>query len=68
MKVIKKEKVKLEDGSEYEGEWSFGTGLIHGKGVQSWPDGGYYEGYWRNGQASGKGRLVQTDGNVYEGD
>jgi len=27
-----------------------------------------YEGYWRNNMAHGKGRLIHSDGDVYDGD
>jgi hypothetical protein len=26
-----------------------------------------YEGYWKNGKANGKGRLIHADGDVYLG-
>lgn len=39
-----------------------------GKGIQVWPDGSRYEGYWRMNKANGKGRLIHADGDVYEGD
>jgi hypothetical protein len=26
-----------------------------------------YEGYWVDGQANGRGRLIHADGDVYEG-
>jgi hypothetical protein len=35
--------------------------------MQIWPDGSMYEGYWKNGKANGKGRLIHADGDVYVG-
>ena len=35
---------------------------------QTWAEGGYYVGEWRNDMADGKGKLVHMDGDVYEGD
>jgi hypothetical protein len=35
--------------------------------VQVWPDGARYEGIWRNGVASGRGKFYHIDGDVYEG-
>ena len=32
----------------------------HGKGIQVWADGSMYEGFWKNGKAHGKGRLIQV--------
>ncbi len=36
--------------------------------MQKWPDGSLYEGYWVNGMANGRGRMIHADGNYYEGD
>jgi len=41
--------------------------MRHGRGTQQWQDGSYYEGYWRNNCANGKGRLIHADNDVYEG-
>ena len=38
-----------------------------GKGIQIWPDGSQYEGYWKDNMAHGQGRLIHGDGDVYEG-
>jgi hypothetical protein len=38
-----------------------------GMGIQIWPDGSKYEGYWKADKANGRGRLIHADGDVYEG-
>jgi hypothetical protein len=66
-KTIVRGPYELENGSVYQGMWSL-DGLRHGKGMQIWPDGACYEGYWKNDMAYGKGRLIHADGDVYEGE
>jgi hypothetical protein len=39
-----------------------------GYGILYFPDGGLYEGYFRNDKMNGKGRLINADGDYYEGD
>lgn len=73
--------VQTEGGGVYRGEWYFIFIKIefnviyqrvgnkrHGRGVQVWPDGSIYEGYWRNNQANILGRLIHADGDIYEGE
>jgi hypothetical protein len=36
-------------------------------GIQIWPDGAKYEGYWRDNVAHGRGKFYHIDGDVYEG-
>jgi len=43
------------------------SNLKDGKGVQIWPDGSLYEGYWKFGQPNGYGRMFHADGDVYIG-
>lgn len=38
-----------------------------GRGVQLWPDGSRYEGFWKDGKACGPGRLIHANGDCYEG-
>lgn len=53
--------MKLVDNSvRYEGEWTEDDNKRHGKGIQVWPDGSVYEGYWRHDKAYGKGRLIHV--------
>ena len=52
----------------YYGEWDINKNVRHGRGIQIWPDGAKYTGYWKNDKAQGKGKLYHADGDVYEGD
>ena len=63
---LSKPKRILDDGNEYEGEWSE-EGKRDGRGVLFWVDGGIYEGYWANGMCNGLGRMIHADGDIYEG-
>lgn len=40
----------------------------HGKGVQTWPDGGEYDGNWHEGKMQGFGKFVHANQDVYEGE
>ena len=62
-----RESVQLENGARYDGEWIPNTQTRQGKGIQVWPDGSMYEGYWMDNKANGKGRLIHADGDVYDG-
>ena len=52
----------------YQGEWLVNTNQKDGRGVQIWPDGSRYDGFWKDGMANGFGRLVHAEGDVYEGE
>ena len=56
-----------ENRTKYEGEWIKGQEVKYGKGIQVWPDGAIYEGWWENDKANGYGRLIHADGDYYEG-
>ena len=56
------------DKTLYYGEWDVDKNLKHGRGIQIWPDGAKYIGYWQNDKACGKGKLYHSDGDIYEGD
>lgn len=58
----------LENGAVYQGEWLVDENQKDGRGVQIWPDGSRYDGFWRDGMANGYGRLVHAEGDVYEGE
>ena len=58
----------LKSESVYLGEWLVGKNIREGRGIQVWPDGSLYEGYWQNNQANGTGRLLHKDGDVYQGE
>ena len=52
----------------YYGEWDIDKNVRHGRGIQIWPDGAKYTGYWKDDKAEGKGKLLHADGDIYEGD
>ena len=51
----------------YYGHWNPVTDKRHGFGLQLWPDGSKYIGYWKFGCAHGLGRLIHCEGDVYIG-
>ena len=55
------------EGATYAGEKNE-AGEKEGFGIRNYPDGGLYIGYWKNGQAHGKGWFFHADGVVYKGD
>ena len=46
--VEKRAKCEVGDGSTYEGEYEPGTDTKQGSGVQTWPDGSLYQGFYKN--------------------
>jgi len=62
-----RELVALENGARYAGEWLVGQSVREGRGMQVWPDGSIYEGYWKASKTTGHGRLIHADGDVYDG-
>ena len=38
-----------------------------GQGKQCFSDGSLFEGYWLNDKPNGKGRIIHTNGDYYEG-
>lgn len=61
-----KEELVNSDGTVYKGQVK-NDSIRHGYGVQVWPDGGKYEGYWQDGVAHGRGKFYHIDGDVYDG-
>ena len=59
--------IDVKEGRLYKGQWSKGTNQRDGVGIQLWADGSKYEGQWRNGKASGYGRMTHANGDIYEG-
>ena len=56
----------LGSGAFYDGYWS-SSGLRCGLGTQIDADAVYYIGYWLNDYKHGRGRLVNADETIYEG-
>ena len=68
LKIEKKEPLMLEKNKIlYYGEWDMSFFTKHGRGIQLWPDGSYYKGYWENNKAEGKGEFIHSSGEVYIG-
>lgn len=65
--LVHKKNVNLPDGSTYTGQWNKHTGLRHGMGVLTRANGSIYEGYWCDDRENGRGRLINSDGDVYDG-
>ena len=59
--------VELENNLRYEGEWMQGKNVRAGKGMQIWPDGSIYDGWWRQDTPNGRGRLIHANGDYFEG-
>ena len=55
------------DGSSYNGEVN-SSGIPHGKGTFTWPDGDQYTGGFVDGLKTGKGTYTWANGNKYTGD
>ena len=58
-------KLKLADGSTYEGR--FASGFFSGLGVLIFADGSKYEGEFVNGKCNGFGTFTRGDGMRFEG-
>ena len=67
LKLEKHEPLKLEGNIIYYGEWDMNFFTKHGRGLQIWPDGSYYKGYWENNKAEGKGLFIHSTGDIYIG-
>lgn len=57
----------LDNDNVYEGQWDAELDIQSGRGVQIWPDGSRYDGFWKYGKQNGFGRLVHAEGDVYQG-
>lgn len=63
-----RDEAMMDNFAKYTGQWRIGTMIREGKGVQIWPDGSIYEGWWRENKAHGRGRIIHANGDIYEGD
>ena len=58
----------LDSGIMYIGEWSISdTPMRHGRGTEIFQDGTRIDAYFINDKATGFGRVIHTDGDVYAG-
>ena len=64
-KRIKREKVEIQKGVFYTGEWL--DGQMDGYGVFTWSDGRKYEGEYVDDKKHGQGTYVWADGRSYTG-
>ncbi len=62
-----RQKVDLQNGDIYIGEWLVGSTVKQGRGAMIEKSGCIYEGYWHNNERSGKGRYIQPCGSFYTG-
>lgn len=60
-------KVEIEGGLIYEGQVKKKTSEREGYGRLTWPDGSYFEGYWVDGKADGRGIFKTQEGEIVEG-
>ena len=60
--------MELPEGQIYTGTIDPKTREKQGFGVQVWPDGSKYEGFWHEDKAKGHGRFILADGDVYQGE
>ena len=57
-----------KNSGKYTGQIDKKTNKREGRGIQVWPDGSRYDGWWENDMANGYGRLIHADGDVYTGE
>lgn len=67
IKIIKSEPIIMENKVIYIGEWDINFFQRYGRGIQIYPDGSYYKGYWENDKAEGKGEFIHASGDKYIG-
>jgi hypothetical protein len=61
--------LKIEGGLTYEGQvMKNSTTTRCGYGKLSWPDGSFFEGYWEDGKADGRGVFRTSEGEILEGE
>lgn len=57
---------ELENHSIYKGEYDINS-LQHGRGIEIKPNGSIYLGYFMHGKIQGQGRLLNSQGVLYQG-
>ena len=68
LSVICLKSIEYSNGCQYYGEWNEAKNQKEGRGIQKWPEGPTYYGYFKEDKANGKGKLIFKEGEVYEGD
>lgn len=67
IQIIKSDPIIMENKVIYIGEWDTNFFQRYGRGIQIYPDGSYYKGYWENNKAEGKGEFIHSKGDKYIG-
>jgi hypothetical protein len=62
-----REEVVMNDGAVYRGQVNKFDGTRVGYGIQIWPDGSKYEGYWDADKQNGRGKYTNVAGDVFYG-
>ena len=57
VEVELKQSVEYENRAIYYGEWEKNGNKRHGRGIQVWPDGSRYEGYWKEDKDNVRGII-----------
>ena len=68
IKVEKRKPCEYENSVIYDGEWDIKRNVLHGRGIQLWPDGTKYIGYFKNNKVYKKGIIYFSNGSIYEGE
>lgn len=66
-RLEKRNKVILNDGGTYEGQWIYGTNIREGYGREIMRDGSLYVGQYKESYKTGQGKLTLKEGYEYEG-
>ena len=67
IKIIKSDPIIFANEIIYIGEWDTNFFQRYGRGIQFYPDGSYYKGYWENDKAEGTGEFIHSSGDKYQG-
>ena len=60
--------MQLEGSLVYEGQVKKKSGQKHGFGRMTWPDNTYFEGFWIDDKAEGRGIFKTAQGLILEGE
>ena len=67
-KLEVKKNLIFEDKTVYFGEYNNEKKIKEGRGIQIWPNGSKYFGYFQNNMQNIKGKMEHADGDIYEGE
>jgi hypothetical protein len=63
-----KNSMQCENGAQYSGQVRKDNSQKDGYGIQIWPDGAKYSGYWTQDKTNGFGRYEHLNGDIYSGE